>query len=93
MIGKFVLVRSYSAGVHCGVLTAQDGQNLSLKDARRIWRWHGANTLNELSLHGASQDYTRISEMVPEIQITETCEIIPCTDKARENLSSSRWSK
>lgn len=91
MLGKFVIVRCYSAGVHCGVLTAKDGQEVTLKDARRIWRWRGANTLHELSQNGAEKEYTRISEVVPEISLSEVCETLPCSDAARENLSQSRW--
>lgn len=90
-VGKFVLIRTYSAGVHCGVLASINGKEAELTDARRIWRWKGANSLNELSLKGADQDYTRISEPVPTITLTEAIEIIPCSDAARENLSLSRW--
>jgi hypothetical protein len=93
MIGQFVLVRCYSAGVHCGILVSRNGQEVELKDARRIWRWRGANTLNELSQNGASAEYTRISEMVPVIFLNETCEIIPCSTKASENLAQSHWAK
>jgi hypothetical protein len=91
MIGKFVIVRTRDAGVHCGTLVSKEGRSAHLKDARRIWRWRGANTLHELANNGASQDWTRISEPVPYIELTEDCEIIPCSDKSRENLSQSRW--
>lgn len=91
MIGKFVIVRTYSAGVHCGILGHVEGQHVALKDARRIWRWRGANTLNELSLRGADMEWTRISEPVPEILLTEAIEILPCTSEAAENLKQSRW--
>src|SRR5512138_1537582 len=89
MIGKFVIVRTYSAGVHCGVLASQDGATVRLTNARRIWRWAGANTLNELSQRGAAEG-SRISEPVPEIEI-DRIELIPCTKMARENLERSRW--
>lgn len=92
-IGTFVLVRTYSAGVHCGVLAAQDGKQVTLSDARRIWRWRGANTLNELSAAGCDDSYSRISEPVPEIVLTEAIEIIPCNPVAMDNLSRSRWGK
>lgn len=91
MIGQFVVVRAHYAGVHCGVLEAMDGKTLTLKDARRIWRWRGANTLNEVATKGVSPDYTRISEPVAQIVLTEACEVIATTDAARENLSQSRW--
>lgn len=91
MIGQFVLVRTHSAGVHCGVLKSRAGKDVELTDARRIWRWRGANTLSELSQKGAADDWTRISEPVPAIALTEAIEIIPCSDVARDNLCKSRW--
>lgn len=91
MIGEFVLVRTFSAGVHCGVLAESSGTAVLLTDARRVWRWRGANSLHELSQHGAAKDYTRISEPVPRILLTQAVEVIPCTEKATKNLSVSRW--
>ena len=87
----FVIVRTYSAGVHCGFLTFNQGKEVHLKDARRIWRWKGANTLNEVSIRGIDEVYSRISEAVDRIELLESIEIIPCTDEAQSNLIRSRW--
>lgn len=91
MIGHFVLVRTYSAGVHVGTLTSKSGRDVTLADARRVWRWKGANSLSELSQKGAEETYTRISELVPVIALTEAVEIIPCSEAGKANLSKSRW--
>lgn len=91
MIGEFVLVRTFSAGVHCGKLEESNGTAVLLSDARRVWRWRGANSLHEMSLSGCSKEYTRISEPVARIMLTQAVEVIPCTKKATENLSTSRW--
>lgn len=91
MIGEFVVVRTYSAGVHCGTLVESSGTAVRLADARRIWRWSGANTLHELSLRGASREYTRISEAIPWILLTQAIEVIPCSAEAVQNLKLSRW--
>lgn len=91
MIGEFVLVRTYSAGVHCGTLADCSGTVVVLTDARRVWRWKGANSLNELSIHGCDEEYSRISESVPKIMLTQGIEVIPCSPKAQKNLSRSRW--
>jgi hypothetical protein len=88
---KFVVVRTYSAGVHCGFLESLEGTQLVLSEARRIWRWKGANTLNEVSLRGVDNEYSRISEPIDEITLTEAIEIIPAKPKATENLRKSRW--
>ena len=90
-IGTYVLVRTFSAGVHVGILHSREGKECLLLDARRVWRWRGANTLSELSQKGGDEGYTRISEPVPSIALTEVIEIIPCGVEARANLSRSRW--
>ena len=91
LIGQFVLVRTYSAGVHCGVLEAREGKEVLLSDARRIWRWRGANTLNEIASKGVDEVWTRISEPVGAVLLTEAIEVIGCTPVAAENLRRSRW--
>lgn len=89
--GKVVVVRTYSAGVHVGTLVSRKGQEIRLRDARRVWRWSGANTLHELALRGATEDWTRISEPVEEIVLTQAIEVITATEEAAANLRRSRW--
>ncbi len=91
MIGEFVLVRTFSAGVHCGTLREIGGTCVLLEDARRVWRWRGANSLNELSQKGAAREFTRISDPVPRILLTQAIEVIPCSEGARADLTQSRW--
>lgn len=89
MIGQFVIIRTYSAGVHTGILEECSGTAVVLRDARRIWRWSGAFTLNEMAMHGCGED-SRISQPVPTILLTQAIEVIPCSAQAQENLSRSR---
>lgn len=91
MIGEFVIVRTLNAGVHVGTLSEFHGTQVVLTDARRIWRWRGANSLHELSLRGCDEEYSRISEPVERIAITQAIEVIPCTTTAKKNLTKSRW--
>jgi hypothetical protein len=91
MVGRKVLVRTYSAGVHFGTLVSISGTSCVLSGARRIWRWRGANTLHEMSLSGVDNVYSRVSEPVSEIALTEAIEVIPVTEAADSNLSMSRW--
>jgi len=91
LVRSVVLVRTFSAGVHVGILVRRVGKEVWLRDACRIWRWRGANTLSELSQNGADYDYTRISERVPSIELTEAIEIIDCSPHAAENLRKARW--
>lgn len=80
----FVLIRTYSAGVHIGYLKNRDGSIVTLLDSRRIWSWVGAFTCSELAMYGVSAPAaSRLSTTVPEIILTEAVEIIPCTEDAR----------
>jgi hypothetical protein len=92
MIGRYVVVRNINAGVHVGVLASMDGMQVTLTDARRIWSWVGANTLNEIALHGVGA-HSRVSESIPEIALTQAIEVIPCSPSGEENLRSAKWAK
>ncbi len=91
-VGTHVICRSEKAGVYFGKLISQNGTVVELADASNLWRWSGANTLLEAAIHGVGEEYTRLSEPVPEIMITDVCAIIACSKTAIENLSRPRWS-
>lgn len=86
MAGKYVVIRTYSAGVHIGVLKSAAGKEVVLSDARRIWQWTGAFTLSEIALTGIKGG--RVSQTVPEIALTEAVEIIPTSEAAEKCLRS-----
>lgn len=75
MFGEQVLVRTYSAGVHVGILESIENKNVLLSNARRVWAWTGANTLNELATKGPGQG-SKISEVVEQILLTEAIEVM-----------------
>ena len=89
--GRYVIVRTQSAGVHCGTLVEQRGMEVVLEGARRIWYWTGANTLHEISLHGVAKG-SKVSETVERIALTQAIEIIDCADDSRHNLKAASWS-
>ena len=88
----YVIVRTYSAGVHAGTLVSRTGKEVTLENARRIWFWKGANTLHEIALHGVGTG-SKISEPVESITLTEAIEVITATASAEKNLSAAVWSK
>ena len=90
MIGEWVIVRTYSAGVHFGILVSIVGTACELKDARNIWSWSGANTLREVANHGVGEE-SKISEPVARLLLTQAIEVMPVTEKAKTNLMRSRW--
>ena len=82
-LGSYVVVRTYSAGVHVGVLDKRVDKKVVLKDARRIWSWEGAFTLSSVSQNGITGG--KMSLSVPDILIQDI-EIIPCSGQAEKIL-------
>ena len=76
MKGKFVLIRTYSAGVHFGTLEKKEGQEVTLSNARRLWSWSGALSLSEVAMKGVDIKNSKISVPVDEIILTQAIEII-----------------
>lgn len=94
LIGKKVIVRCRNAGVHFGELVSVNGQNVTLKNARRMWRWWsggGEITLSGVARHGlADRSEVRIAGPVDCIILPEACEIISMSAKAATNVDNYR---
>lgn len=85
--GRYVLCRCYSAGVHTGVLVSAQGEQVILKDSRRLWSWK-AN--QGAALSGVAQtglaSGCKIDTQNPEIALSGVIEIIPCSATAEESI-------
>lgn len=95
MIGKYVVIRTCSAGVHTGILTEREGAEVVLRDSRRIWFWSGAATLSQLATDGVTQpDECKFSVSVSSILLTQAIEIIPATGKAESIIRAVKdWAE
>jgi hypothetical protein len=80
--GTFVLVRTYSAGVHFGTLEEFEGQYVKLSNARRLWSWSGALSLSEVAMNGIKINDSKISVCVDEIILTQAIELIRVSEKS-----------
>jgi len=84
---KYVLVRTYSAGVFVGYLKSRKGQEVTLTKARRLWYWDGASSLSQLAMEGVTRPQNcKFPCEVDEITLLNAIEIINVTEKARKNL-------
>ena len=82
-IGRVCLVRTYSAGVHIGTLVKSEGQEVLIKDSRRVWYWSGAASLSQLAQTGTvNPKGCKFPCKVDEALFTEVIEVIPMTDAA-----------
>ncbi len=91
-VGHYVIVRTYSAGVHAGVLVRRNGREVLLYDARRVWSWKGANTLHELANSGPGAG-SNVSVSVEAIELTEAIEIIVTSKVGEAKMRAAAWSR
>lgn len=88
MIGKYCIVRTYSAGVFAGILQGLgDNKHGIVTNARRIWYWEGAASLSQLAMDGTTKpENCKFPCEVDEVLLTEVIEVIPCTQKAIDSI-------
>ena len=86
-IGREVLVRTYSAGVHFGKLLERSGTEAVVGNAQRVHYWDGAASLSQIAEEGLKKK-SRISMAVKKILLTEVIELIPFNEKSLEDIRS-----
>ena len=90
-----VIIRSRDSGVHYGFLASKTGDEVVLKNARRLWYWDGAASISEIAVSGVSKpENCKFTVRVPKITVIGVCEIIPCTSTAVKNIEEvPEWTK
>lgn len=87
MLGKRCIIRTYSAGLHIGVVDYVNPCNsmeVKLTDAIRLWKWeNGGLSISAIAnngMKGGRCNYTG------EVYLTNAIEYIPTTEKADESF-------
>lgn len=88
-LNKKVIIRADRAGVFYGTIVRKDGNEVELKDCRRIWYWDGAASLSEIAVSGVKHETSKITVTVESIVILGVIEIITCTEEAIKNIESA----
>lgn len=84
---KYVIVRTLSAGVFAGEIESRKGQEVVMRNARRIWYWDGAASLSQLAIDGTSKPSTcKFPEAVDRVELMQAIEILDVTPKARTSI-------
>lgn len=86
-VGKYVIVRCYSAGVHAGELVSQTGDQVVLKNSRRLWQWVAKSgiALSGLAINGIKSG--KIDTLLPDLFLTGVIETIPCSEHAEVSIN------
>lgn len=84
---KYVIVRTYSAGVFAGELESRNGQEVVMLNARRIWYWAGAASLSQLAMEGTKKpEECKFPCTVDRVLLLQAIEILDVTDEARKSI-------
>ena len=84
MVGRRVLVRTYSAGVHIGDLEEVNGCECLLKNSIRLWKWSGGG----LSLSAVANNGIKDGRLnkTGDVYLTNAIEFIPTTEEAEKSF-------
>ena len=86
---KYVIVRTYSAGVFAGNLAKRNGKEVVLKNARRLWKWVGAASLSQLAMEGVTKpEECKFPREVTEVILLEAIEILDVSKEAEKNIKA-----
>ena len=84
---EYCIVRTYSAGVFAGYVESRNGQEVVMRNARRIWYWDGAATLSQLAVDGTSKPANcKFPVAVDREELLQAIEILNCTEKAKKSI-------
>ena len=86
---KYVIVRTYSAGVFAGYLKSRKGREVVLTNARRLWYWAGAASLSQLAVDGTrNPESCKFPASVSSVTLLEAIEILDVTPKAQASIEA-----
>ncbi len=92
----YSVVRTHSAGVHIGYVKefgVKNPQHIKLINSRRLYDWNGACSLSQVAMNGVDPS-SRIAITLPEIELTDVIEVIPCSNEAAKFFMDAKpWKK
>lgn len=86
---RYVIVRTYSAGVFAGFIESRKGQEVVMTNARRLWYWKGAASLSQLALEGVKYpNECKFPAPVSRVELLQAIEILDVTPKAKSIIEA-----
>lgn len=86
---KYVIVRTFSAGVFAGNLVSKKGREVVLANARRLWYWAGAASLSQLAVSGTTRPRDcKFPIEMPRVELLEAIEIIDVSPVAESSIKA-----
>ena len=80
---NYYIVRGKNSGVFFGNIKAQNGQEVTMTNVRRLWYWAGAASISQLAAEGTkSPSSCKFTQTVDEMIVLDAIELDLCSDKA-----------
>jgi hypothetical protein len=85
----YCIVRCASSGVFAGNVVSEKGQEVTIRNARRLWYWSGAATLSQLAMEGTVKPTEcKFPQEVSEVRVKDAIEVLPCSEYAHDSIKS-----
>lgn len=95
MVDNRKIVRTYSAGVFFGTVESRNGQEVVMRNARRLWYWDGAASLSQLAQEGTVKpENCKFPVAVDRVELLNAIEILDTTPAARASIDGVKvWKR
>ena len=95
MENKYYIIRCDRSGVFFGQIAGRNGQEVELRNVRKLWYWDGACAVEQLAVDGVTNPSScKFTVVVPEMVVMDAIQILPCSDKAVKILGEVKvWKR
>ena len=95
MENKYYIIRGNRSGVFFGQIADRNGEEVELRNVRKLWYWDGACAVEQLAVDGVTNPSDcKFTVVVPEMVVTDAIQILPCSDKAVKILGKVKvWKR
>ena len=82
-------------GVFFGQIAGRNGQEVKLRNVRKLWYWEGACAVEQLAVDGVTvPSECKFTVVVSEMVVTDAIQILPCSDNAAKILGEVKaWKR
>ena len=83
----YQIIRCDRSGVFAGYIEHREGQEVTIRKARRIWYWDGAASLSQLAENGTKKpEGCKFPVEVDKIVVLDAIEILDVTASAKKSI-------
>ena len=83
------IVRCNRAGVFFGEIAKHEGNEVVMRNVRKLWYWDGACAVEELAKNGTTQPGNcKFTVTIDEMTVIDPVQILPVTGKAAKSLDA-----